>query len=137
MRYIAISNRNNITGDVITIGLNPNDPVPIKLLDMVVEVNQPATLTIELGGTVPSGGSTPIVPTPLSIEDIASAVQCWSNSDSSGGVPASIAMSIPAGGPIPVELKYLQLCGRGTDRMVTIRLSHQLGNSKIALYFEE
>jgi hypothetical protein len=132
MKFVAISNRTGITGDVITIGANPN---PITLHDLVLEVTQPATLTIEIGGSVPGGGSTAIVPTPLVSGGTASLAQAWHTSNSTGGAVVSIAMSIPAGVPYPVELKHMWIGGAG--QFITLRLAHASGNSKVAVYFEE
>lgn len=134
MKFVVISNRTGITGDVITIGPNPN---PITFHDIVIEVTQPATLVIEIGGSLPAGGSNPITPTPLVPGGTASFARAWNASDSTGGAVTSIAMTIPAGVPYPVELKHLWLGGGGNNKLLTFRLAHASGNSKVAVYFEE
>jgi hypothetical protein len=134
MKFVAISNRTGITGDVITIGANPN---PITFHDIVIEVTVAATLTIEIGGSVPGGGSNPITPTPLTPGGTACAAQAWNTSNSTSGAVASIVMSIAAGVPYTVNLKHFWLGGGGSNKLITFRLAHASGNSKVAVYFEE
>jgi hypothetical protein len=137
MKYILISNRTATTGDVVTVAMDPADPRPITFLDLVVEVTQPAMLTIEMGGAAPAGGSNQIFPTPLTVQGPSAMCDCFNQSTTSGGTPVSIAMSIPPGVPFPIELKHLWMGGAGPNRLMTFRLSHASGNSKMALYFDE
>ena len=136
MDHVAISNRTGVTADVVSLTQDPGNLVPVQLLVAVILATVAGTVVLEVGGTVPT--TTTLATQPCLGGASAAKALAFTNSNSTGGAPITVAYPLAAGVPLVLDLPMTRLTGVGVNRVVTVRVAlGSSGNVSSAVYFRE